>query len=90
MTCSEVLLLIRCELIRLQKKRKIDLELVHICLQNVDDNFFFYDYSQLTHVYTYILKLKLQYFTPDLRTPAIVKKIRTYLQVFTIKKSSPN
>lgn len=89
MTCAEVLLLIRCELIRLQKKRKVDLDLVNMCLKNVEDNFFFYDYSQLTHVYNYVLKMKLQYFTPNLCTPAIVKKIRTYLQVFTFRNLVP-
>ncbi|CAK83256.1 unnamed protein product (macronuclear) [Paramecium tetraurelia] len=75
----EVVLLIRCEMMKSQKRKFVNSALIEFCISHYDGNSLFYDFQQVTQFYIMLLKVKYQYLNPYLESHPILIKMRQSL-----------
>ncbi|CAD8135022.1 unnamed protein product [Paramecium octaurelia] len=79
LSSMEVILLIRCEMMKSQKKKYVNSNLVEFCISHYDANSLYYDFQQVTSFYIMLLKMKYQYLNPYLGSHPILIKMRQFL-----------
>ncbi|CAK78903.1 unnamed protein product (macronuclear) [Paramecium tetraurelia] len=79
LSSMEVILIIRCEMMKSQKKKYLNSSLIEFCISHYDANSFYYDFQQVTTFYIMLLKMKYQYFNPYLESHPILIKMRQFL-----------
>ncbi|CAD8139959.1 unnamed protein product [Paramecium octaurelia] len=75
----EVVLLVRCEMMKSQKKKFVNSALIEFCISHYDANSLYYDFQQVTQFYIMLLKMKYQYLNPYLESHPILIKMRQSL-----------
>ncbi|CAD8045736.1 unnamed protein product [Paramecium sonneborni] len=79
LSSMEVVLLLRCEMMKSQKRKFLNSELVEFCISHYDSNSHYYDFQQVTQFYIMLLKIKYQYLNPYLESHPILIKMRQFL-----------
>ncbi|CAD8146399.1 unnamed protein product [Paramecium pentaurelia] len=79
LSSMEVVLLIRCEMMKSQKRKFVNTSLVEFCISHYDANSLYYDFQQVTQFYIMLLKMKYQYLNPHLQSHPILLKMRQFL-----------
>ncbi|CAD8137572.1 unnamed protein product [Paramecium pentaurelia] len=79
LSSMEVILLVRCEMMKSYKKKFVNSTFIEFCISHYDANSLFYDFQQVTQFYIMLLKMKYQYLNPYLESHPILIKMRQFL-----------